>query len=154
MRERVLLGVLVALLIWATVGQLSARYGGPVFFFPPSVGLFVAPFRQAHDRTPDGRARTQVGCVGADGAFAFHDVDQFVLTRWAGSHHRKVALNTVLSDSMSRRSEAQMRRYTTHVLCRDRDLRMLWGCTGQGAIGLRDFTMDGAVALDFRWTCP
>lgn len=146
--------VVVCMLGVSTVGQALVAAGKPAFFFPPSTGLYQFPFRQARERTLGGLPRTEVGCVGVSGKFAWRPFDEQILTRMNGPHHRKVAWNQVLTDSLAGVTNARVKKTVQLLMCFDHGLSTLLACTGKGEIGVRNRTIVGGISREITWKCP
>jgi hypothetical protein len=148
------IGVVVLMLALASRGQYLVAEGRPAPFFLPATGLYQFPFRQARELTVEGMPRTEVGCVDQSGDFVWRAFDEHVLTQIPGPHHRKVAWNKVLSNSMGMPTKALVKKAVVHLTCVDPALRALLSCSGRGTIGLRNRTIAGAVSRHWTWVCP
>jgi hypothetical protein len=146
--------VMTSMLAIASRGQYLVAEGRPAFFFPPATGLYQFPFRQARELTVDGMPRTEVGCVDESGAFVWRAFDEHVLTQMPGPHHRKVAWNQVLSNSMGSPTKALVKKTVVHVACVEPALRALLSCSGRATVGIRNRTIAGAVSRQWTWVCP
>jgi hypothetical protein len=150
----VAIGLVVAVLVVASRGQYLSAEGRRSFWFPPATGLYQFPFRQAQELTVDGRPRTEVGCVDGSGALTWRPFDEHVLTRLPGPHHRKIAWNQVLSNSIGSVSRRRVKKTVVHMLCVDPALMSLLSCSGRGTVGVRNRTIGGAVSRELTWVCP
>lgn len=138
----------------ASLGQALVAAGKPAFFFPPATGMYQFPFRQARERTTSQQPRTEVACESPEGVLGWRAFDEQILDRMAGPHHRKVAFNQVLSDSLAGASAMRVKRVVTRLACADPALTTLLRCSGRGEIALRNRDLDGAITREFHWTCP
>lgn len=150
----VALVVLVAGLAVSSVGQYLVAEGRPAWFFPPASGLYQFPFRQARERTIAGLPRTEVGCVDVSGAFAWRPFNEQILARMSGPHHRKVAWNQVLSDSIASPTPMRIKKTVVRLMCSDSGLTALLACSGSGTVGVRNRTIAGGVSRELTWECP
>jgi hypothetical protein len=148
------MALVVVGLVLSTVGQYFVAQGRPAWFFPPATGLYQFPFRQARELTVGGLPRTEVGCVDVSGAFAWRPFNEQILTRMAGPHHRKVAWNQVLSDSLPGTTPMRVKKTVIRLMCIDPGLTTLLACSGQGAVGVRNRTIAGGVSRELLWECP
>jgi hypothetical protein len=148
----VVFAIAMVLVAVATVGQYQTTMDGQFRLFFPSTGLFGGPFRQAHERTPQGRDRTEIGCE-QNGVFAFHAFGDVLLDEMHGSHHRKVTMYGILSDSASSRSEARARKAMQYVACGDNEWRRRLQCDGTGKVAVRTWTLTGEVSVMFEGNC-
>lgn len=148
-----LLAVVVVLAV-SSLGQYVVAEGRPAWFFPPATGLYQFPFRQARELTVAGLPRTEVGCVDISGAFAWRPFNEQILTRMSGPHHRKVAWNQVLSDSIAAPTPMRIKKTVIRLMCSDPGLTTLLACTGSGRVGIRNRTIAGGVSREYTWECP
>jgi hypothetical protein len=146
--------VLVAGLAVSSVGQYFVAEGRPAWFFPPATGMYQFPFRQARELTSAGLPRTEVGCVDVSGDFGWRPFNEQILTRMPGPHHRKIAWNQVLSDSIASPTPMRIKKTVIRLMCTDPSLTALLACSGSGTVGVRNRTIAGGVSRELRWECP